>query len=141
MERGMPRLFKDDLLRLSDRWMLDARSLFRNDSLEAAYHAGGIALECALKARIASFTHAQEFPDKRRAEQAWKHDPTQLLVAASLSDNLRAEGAVRKNWTMVKDWSVDSRYEHSMTRAKVEDFLNALDTRPDGILPWLRKHC
>jgi hypothetical protein len=138
----MAKLLKQDLLQLSDQWLIDARTLFAAQRYAGAYHAGGVALECALKARIAFSTQAEEFPDKRIAEKAWGHDPTALLALGDLPRFLDAASpAVQTNWATVKDWKVDSRYTHAVNVATVTTFLDALDHPQDGVLPWLRNHC
>jgi hypothetical protein len=136
------KLFRQDLLQLSEQWMQAARILLAAQSLIPAYQAGGIALECALKARIAKLTQAEEFPDRRLAEKAWKHDPTELLAAGDLVRYLDAAGLpVQANWATVKDWKIESRYDQTIPLVTVNAFLDALDGQPDGILPWLLKHC
>jgi hypothetical protein len=83
----MAKLLREDLLRLSSQWLGDARTLFNARRYPGAYHAGGVALECALKARIAKATLAEEFPDKERAKDAWDHDPGKRgLAVQSHSD-------------------------------------------------------
>ena len=140
--RSMATLLRQDLLLLSEQWLIDARTLLAAKRYPGAYHAGGLALECALKARIAKLRQAEEFPDKELAQRAWKHDPTELLKVAELSGLLdSASGAVQTNWATVKDWKAESRYTHSVNPATVIAFLDALDHPTDGVLPWLRSHC
>jgi hypothetical protein len=137
----MPKLFRQDLIRLHEQWLEDARILLAAHRYPGAYQAGGIALECALKARIAKSTQAEEFPDRNRALEAWVHEPAKLLSAAGLDQFMdAAPKEVRTNWATVKDWKVDSRYTHTMNPATVEAFLNALDDATDGVITWLRNH-
>ena len=138
----MAKLLRQDLVQLSQQWIEDARVLLAANRYPGAYHAGGVALECILKARIASLTQAEEFPDKRLAEMAWKHDPPTLLALGDLGKFLnQASPAVRTNWTTVKDWKVESRYTRTMNPASVTAFVDALDDPMDGVLTWLRNHC
>jgi hypothetical protein len=53
----------------------------------------------------------------------------------------QAAAEVRTNWAIVKDWSIDSRYNLAANPLTVGSFLEPLDDRKDGILPWLLKHC
>ena len=139
---AMATLLRRDLLQLSEQWLIDARTLLAAQRYPGAYHAGGLALECALKARIAKLRQAEEFPDKELALRAWKHDPTELLKVAELSRLLdAASGAVQTNWATVKDWKPESRYTHPVNPATVIAFLDALDHPKDGVLPWVRSHC
>ena len=43
------------------------------------------------------------------------------------------------NWTIVKDWSEQSRYIVGVNRAKAADFRSAVVSRTNGILPWLQR--
>jgi hypothetical protein len=107
-----------------------------------AYHAGGIALECMLKAKIAKSIQAEEFPDMEFAKAAWVHDPGKLLQLGDLVRFLdQASSAVKTNWATVKDWKVDSRYNRTVNPATVIAFLDALDDPKHGIVVWLRRHC
>ena len=119
--------------------MSAARVLLSAGNYVGAYQCGGIALECALKARIAGQVQAGEFPDKRLAEKAWKHEPPELLAAGNLVRFLKqANAAVEANWATVKDWRIDSRYNPNITQLVAEGFLNVLDQGSDGVLAWLR---
>jgi hypothetical protein len=136
------KLLRQDLLLLSVRWMEDARVLAGANRFAGAYHAGGLALECMLKAKIAKATVAEEFPDKKLAERAWGHDPGALLKLGEL-DRLMdlAAAPIQTNWATVKDWTIDSRYTSGVNPTTVGAFLDALDDPKEGILSWLRNHC
>ena len=137
----MAKILRQDLLLLHQQWLDDARTLLAAQRYPGAYHAGGVALECALKARIAKFIQAEEFPDKKLAQDAWDHDPRKLLALGDLVRFMdQAPAAFQTNWATVKDWKVDSRYAHTVNPATVGAFLEALDDPKDGVLPWLRKH-
>lgn len=111
----MPKLLRHDLVQLHEQWLADARTLLAAHRYPGAYHAGGIALECALKARIAKFIQAEEFPDKKLAQEAWEHDPRKLLALGDLVRLMdAAPAAVQINWATVKDWKIDSRYTHTV---------------------------
>ena len=51
-----------------------------------------------------------------------------------------AAAAVQTNWATVKDWSVGSRYTHTVNPATVVAFLDALDDPAEGVIIWLRNH-
>jgi len=123
--------------------MVDARVLLAEERFTGAYHAGGLALECALKARIAKLTVAGEFPDRDRTRQALEHNPSKLLGAAELLAMQRTDVSptFQSNWATVKDWTVDSRYDPSPNPVTVKAFLDALDDPTDGVLQWVRRHC
>lgn len=137
----MPKLLRQDLIRLHAEWLLDARTLLASHRYAGAYHAAGVALECALKARIARFTQAEEFPDLKLAKEAWDHDPRRLLALGDLVRFMdTAPAAVQASWATVKDWRVESRYTHTVNPATVTAFVDALDDPTDGVITWLRNH-
>ncbi|MGH9354115.1 MAG: HEPN domain-containing protein [Terriglobia bacterium] len=61
MERGKNKL---EWQKLSISRLQDAEVLFGNQRYAAAYYLAGYAVECALKARIASLTREGDFPPK-----------------------------------------------------------------------------
>jgi hypothetical protein len=122
--------------------MADARVLLGAGRFVGAYHAGGIALECMLKARIARATEAEEFLDLTQVKQAWTHQPAALLSAGDLVRFLsQASHAIQVNWATVKDWKIESRYNPSMNPVVATALVDALDHPTDGVLTWLRSHC
>lgn len=105
-----------------------------------AYYLAGYAVECALKARIAKQRKRFEFPPKRRnVEKMYSHDLSTLIGIAGLEAQLYEEVAANKqfeeNWTIVRDWTADSRYKTSGLKGR--DLYNAV-TGPSGILPWIK---
>lgn len=47
--------------------------------------------------------------------------------------------AFQNNWSVVKDWSEQRRYDPAVTQAVATDLYNAIISRRDGVLPWLKK--
>lgn len=83
--------FRRDFQRLAAVRAREALILKRSGSALGAYYLAGLAVECALKACIAKSTRRFEFPNKKRAEDAWKHDLGGLLLLAGMKDQLDAE--------------------------------------------------
>lgn len=73
---------------LADERIRDAEALLKAGRHSAAYYLSGLAVECGLKACIARKTVEFEFPDLRRAQNAWRHNLDSLLKAADLSASL-----------------------------------------------------
>lgn len=100
-------------------------------------------MECALKACIAKRTRRFEFPDKKRAGDAWVHDLTKLVGVAGLMNELTATArqsrAFGANWEVVKKWDEESRYRQP-TRQDARELLRAISDADEGVLSWLRKH-
>lgn len=121
----------------------EARLLLKNDCPDGAYYIAGYAAECAIKACIARRTIRYEFPDKKRAEQSWKHNFKELIAAAELTkvlgDDERQYPDLSANWAIVRKWKAESRYAR-YSRAEAEELLNALEDRRHGVLRWLKHH-
>lgn len=46
---------------------------------------------------------------------------------------------VQLNWSVVKDWRIQTRYNTKVDRKRVLDMLDAVTDRDDGILAWLER--
>jgi HEPN domain-containing protein len=107
---------------------------------DGAYYLAGYAIECALKACIAKRTREHDFPEKSLAIRSYTHKLQDLLVVAELKTELEAtlqtDPVVQANWTIVKDWSEESRYE-KRTLQEAEILLRAIEDKKGGLLPWI----
>jgi hypothetical protein len=132
-------MLRSDLHHLARARAADARVLLKSDRYDAACYIAGLAVECALKACIASTTARYEFPDKHRAQQAWAHDLKQLSELAGLRPVIAsAPQLIRINWAIVINWKVDIRYQLGKSKAEATDFVQAAVGR-GGMVPWLRQ--
>src|SRR3954453_13289694 len=101
-----------DFPRLALARVADAKVLFAAGRYDAAYYLAGLAVECALKARIARATARHEFPGRRIAERAFTHDPGKLLDLAKRKRELeQAPLSVQENWDVVSTCNIEVRYE------------------------------
>lgn len=133
---------RKDFQRLARMRLGDARVLLRSANNEGAYYLTGLAVECALKSTIARRTNRHDFPPKPKIVYGmYDHDLNKLLVAADLETILNAavmnSAALKANWLLVKDWTVESRYLTTGRRA--HDLYRAVTGR-NGVLGWLRQH-
>ncbi len=132
-----------DLQRLSNIRLSEAKALLDNEYYSGAYYMLGYAVECALKACIAKQVQRHDFPNRRTVFDSYTHDLRLLLKVSGLEFELLGElinnPALDRNWTMVSDWTVDSRYEYNKTEVTVREFHSAVTARANGILPWLRR--
>jgi HEPN domain-containing protein len=121
----------------------EAKVLLAGGCPDGAYYLAGYAAESALKASIAKRTERFEFPDLDRAKASYAHDFPKLVRTAGLDGALRQaldrSPVFSENWTFVRNWSVDSRYERR-TRAEAERLLNALEDPENGVIAWLKLH-
>jgi len=107
----------------------------------------GYALECALKACIFKVYVDSEliFKEKKMMgkvnNEYWTHNLEALFRLADLTkefgiacgDNKKLE----TNWSTVKDWSVDDRYEQK-SETVAREMIEAISNTTDGVLPWLQ---
>jgi hypothetical protein len=131
-----------DFQRLTRLRLRDARALLATGNTEGAYYLSGLAVECALKSAIARKTQRHEFPPKPTVVSGmYVHDLNKLLIAAGLDSTLDSAAAVnsalKTNWALVKDWTVESRYIVSGLNG--EELYRAVGGR-NGVLRWLRQH-
>lgn len=135
---------RDDFRALAGIRVREARMLRDEQHWCGCYYLAGHAVECALKACIASATRRYDFPDKRFVQESYTHDLTALLKLAALDVQLRLDSltrpAVALNWSVAKDWTVDSRYNRSVTARQALDLYRAVAQRGTGVLPWVRQY-
>src|SRR5205807_6889346 len=105
-----------DFEKLMDLRLKEAKLLLDQKDWDGAYYLVGYAAEFALKIRIISqLMKSDSFPDKKVAENFYKHELTLLRKLAGLDDEMDSDAAVRPQWKIVKDWSEQSRYEIGKT--------------------------
>lgn len=134
-------LTRRDFQFLANLRVKEAGLLLESGMEQGAYYLGGYAVECALKACIAKKTRRHEFPPKK-ADRFYSHELTSLLKLAELDEELDKETsdpskkALAANWSVVKNWSYDSRYLSSGLKGK--DLYTAI-TGADGVLAWIKQ--
>ena len=103
---------------------------------DGAYYLAGYAVEFALKIRIITqLMKSDSFPERKDAENFYKHDLTILRKVAGLHDEMDNDSAISPEWDTVKDWSEQSRYEIGKNEQAAGDLYEAIET---GVLPWIR---
>lgn len=99
---------RGDFQRLTDERIADAEALLQARRFGGAYYFSGLAVECALKARIASRTNAFDFPDLKHAHNSHQHDLERLVetggLKSSLDQLMDANPKFKVNWNTVKQW-------------------------------------
>lgn len=56
-----------------------------------------------------------------------------------LKEKEKEDDEFKLNWTVAKDWSVESRYEYQIDQRKAKDLYQAVTDENSGILTWLKK--
>ena len=71
------------------------------------------------------------------------HDLTRLMRTAGLwsrfNSDMQRFSALNDNWAVVKDWSVETRYQLGASEALARDLFSACTARTHGVLSWLKK--
>ncbi len=132
-----------DLQNLAEMRIREAKLLLENGLYNGAYYLAGYSVECALKACIAKKTKEHDFPDKELVQKLFTHDVKLLLVKAGLeaefSREMKQNGALEQNWTLVKAWSEDARYITAGRMHYAQDLFSAIMDPDNGVLTWLKK--
>lgn len=136
----MTRRDLQDLARIRIR---EASLLLRDQEPSGAYYLTGLSVECALKACIARNTRRFDFPSRNWVNASYSHDLLKLMTAAKLLAALEAEvetnPALEGNWSLVKDWKIDCRYD-IIDAATAQRFYAAVTARSNGVLGWVKCH-
>jgi hypothetical protein len=134
---------RTDLQTLSRLRQGEARTLLNAGQYAGAYYLAGQSVECALKACVARLTQRFAFPNKEFALQAYSHKLPPLLKLAGLDPALAADAKTNPqldiNWSVVKDWDVDSRYDVAISAGLAKDMYTACAARRNGVLTWIRQ--
>ncbi|MCH8206109.1 MAG: HEPN domain-containing protein [Chloroflexi bacterium] len=117
---------RSELQRIARSRTEDAKALLDDGRFSGAYYILGYAVECALKACLAKQTRRYDFPDRKLVNASHTHDLESLLRVSGLYSDLQTESrtnrALDENWAVVKDWTVDSRYDVNVSGSRARDF-------------------
>ncbi len=135
-------LNRQDLQKISRMRQKESTVLIKAGFFSGAYYLIGYAVECALKACIAKQTKKYAFPNKEIANKAHVHNLENLLKLAGLEPDLNSIIKNNKifeiNWTILKDWSVSSRYNVSTSKSDTKDLYSACTSPKHGILNLIK---
>ncbi|MEG4628978.1 HEPN domain-containing protein [Microcoleus sp. AR_TQ3_B6] len=126
-----------DLQNLALTRLKEVEVLLKNRQYSGAYYLSGYVIECALKACIAKQTQKFDFPDKKTVMDSYTHD-LEKLVKVQLKSLLN-DPDFSLRWSMVKDWSEESRYQKH-NRQEALDIYSAITAPNHGVLQWLQQH-
>ena len=135
---------RDDFRELAQKRLKEAQTLLQQKCYSGAYYLSGYVIECGLKACIAKQTKEIHFPPEPKiVHDIYVHDIEKLVKSAGLTTtrdkDLKNDPNLAINWTMVKDWNEQSRYEN-YTQAKAQDLYNAISDKKHGVLQWISRH-
>ncbi len=129
-----------DLARLRLR---EAEALYAAGLYDGAAYLCGYSVEFALKARICTLLGLTDYPPPGELKRAYAiHDCDQLRLLAGLKNTMTL-GSPRllSNWSVATRWKVEDRYnpKGSVPQKDARDILDAVGSKPDGILSWIAK--
>ena len=134
---------RHDFQELTRVRLREARALLGAGCSDGSYYLAGLSVECALKACISRKSRRYDFPDLEAVKAAWVHNLESLVKAAGLWVALETEQKARpifsRNWALVKDWRVESRYQRR-SRVEAAALYAAITSRREGVIPWIRRH-
>lgn len=144
----MALLNRSILQKLAKSRLQDTRSLIRIRRYAAAHYLAGYTVELGLKSCIAKQTRRYDFPDEDLGKKVYIHQLDELKKLAGLPDKVdfKADQLLEQNWTIVKDWSEQSRYDVNwlkntrINRTRAEALLQAIEDPKHGVFQWLQKH-
>jgi len=127
---------RSDFEKLMALRLSEAKLLLDQKDWDGAYYLAGYAVEFALKIRIiAQLMKSNSFPDKKLAENFYKHELALLRKLAELDDVMEKDAEVSPLWDIVKDWSEQTRYAIGKTEKEAKDLYDAIEK---GVLPWIK---
>lgn len=130
---------RTDFQRLSNTRLQEARALLTAGLPEGAYYLAGYAVECALKACIAKRTQVHDFPEKG-SHRYFSHNLDELVGFANLrtdlDDTIQEDGTFKIQWTLIKNWSEESRYNQGRTTHRLWRLASGFGIRSiESIIP------
>jgi HEPN domain-containing protein len=110
------RLNRKTLRKLADTRLEESRVLLENRFWTGAYYMTGLAVECALKSCLARTVKEHDFPDKEFVNRMYVHKLEALFklngeLWAALQDDMKINKKLGVNWSTVKDWDDNKRYD------------------------------
>ncbi len=124
--------------------MREAKVLLEHDCFDGAFYLCGYAVECALKARIATQFKRHAWPDRGFVNEIHTHALRELLRLAGLLGALdrerRSNPVLKEHWGIVNEWTELSRYQTGKTREVAQNMYRAVTKRRDGLLAWIRRN-
>jgi HEPN domain-containing protein len=142
-DTGVAAMNRIEFQELADVRMDEAVVLLAQGKYDGAYYLAGYVVECGLKACIAKLTNLYDFaPKPKFINDYYSHEIEKLVKTARLVAQRDADAAtdpdLEANWSVVKDWTEESRYERK-TQAQAQRLIAAITDAAHGVLPWIKQ--
>jgi len=116
--------------------------LLANNQWTGAYYLTGLAIECALKACLARAVKEYDYPDKKFVNDMYQHDLQKLVALdaalwVTLQTDMRHDTKLAVNWSTVKDWDDEKRYD-TVQEAEARALYEATADASSGVMQWIR---
>lgn len=136
---------REDFKKIAIQRLKEAKILQSKGCFDTAFYLLGYVMETALKARICRILNT-DYPNSGDITKAFHtHKIDQLIQLTGLhteqQHKYNTNRTFRGNWDTLKIWTEVSRYNSvgTKTNIDIENFLNALEDKPDGILTWIKR--
>ena len=136
---------RNELKKISRTRLKEAKALYQNRLYDGAKYLSGYAVETALKARICKNIN-EDYPEKGEIAKSFlTHKFDVLIRLGGLQKAFESElvGNVnfKLNWSLLSNWNESFRYSTigNSTQSEIEEILNALEHKNDGVLTWIMK--
>ena len=127
----------EEWLALAKQHEIAAKRLLtaRQTTTQAVFHAG-VAMECAIKAKIIREQRFNAWPTKSARPDLYTHDLSKLIVFANIQ--LDPRSATASAWHVALQWDRNQGYDQPMPMRVARSMLEAA-FGTQGILPWIRQ--
>lgn len=136
---------KTELREISKTRLKEVKILFNHQLYDGAKYLSGYVIETALKARICKILDS-DYPETGEIAKSFLTHKFDILVKLSglqniLDKELNSNISFKTNWSLVTSWNEAYRYKSvgSSSKRDVEDIINALEDKTDGVFTWLKK--
>ena len=132
---------RDEFKNIAEIRIREAQVLLDQSLYSGAYYLAGYALECAIKACLSKQILQHNIPEKKFINEIHTHDLQKLIrfddeLSASFNS---ADDDFITNWTIVKDWSEQSRYK-TYNENEAKELIEAIIKEEGGILSWIQQY-
>ena len=99
-----------------------------NGDWDGAYYLSGYAMEFAFKIRVINeVVRTESLPDRKDCDTFYRHDLVQLRRLAGLEKEMDSDPGVKQAWTVILQWSEQSRYQLLRTEAEARTLIDAIE--------------
>lgn len=135
---------KAELRKISNTRLEEVRVLCNNKLYDGAKYLSGYIIETALKARICKILDS-DYPETGEISKSYlTHNFDTLVKLSGLQkklDDALVNVNFKTNWSLVTSWAETYRYKPigTSTQREIEDIINALEDRTNGVLTWIKR--